>query len=402
LVEVWLPYGGSEIPVRVAEERLVDILRPNTSESPLNTLQEIKRLLEGNRDLEKLAGSGGRICIALGACGSRQLLFDIVKCLVDHLIQKGASVEAVTVLCTQESGGLDLSSFSGIKVVTHNPASSEAIELGESTNKYRPSIDASLISADLKIVLGELKPHPWMQYSGLSDVVLPGLASLNSIKNHLANRKEMDSSGLFKERMSTASSIENLFGLGFVLDGNSAPTRLCLGAISDCVNELGAAVSEVSTRKIERAADIVVISAGGHPKDGSLLSAVEVFPTGLAALKKDGALIVAAECAAGHGDTEFYDWTAERKEPRYLEARLRHSFNYNGFKAAYLARSLENHRIHLVSTIPDHYVEHAFGMRPAETVNLALQTAQRALGSDSRVLVIPDAGRITPVLSPRS
>jgi nickel-dependent lactate racemase len=59
-----------------------------------------------------------------------------------------------------------------------------------------------------------------------------------------------------------------------------------------------------------------------------------------------------------------------------------------------LARVLQTHRIYLVSTIPDYYVEHVFGMRPSPTVNAALQTAQRAHGSDSTISVIPNALRV--------
>jgi nickel-dependent lactate racemase len=145
---------------------------------------------------------------------------------------------------------------------------------------------------------------------------------------------------------------------------------------------------------VNQTADIVVMSVGGRPTDESLLRAVETFPAALPSLKRDGVIIVAAECPQGHGDTEFYDWCAERKEVRYLEARLRHSFNYNGFKAAFLSRTLESHRIYLVSTIPDHYVEGIFSMKAAATVNSALQTAQRTLGSDSTISVIPDASSI--------
>jgi hypothetical protein len=35
-------------------------------------------------------------------------------------------------------------------------------------------------------------------------------------------------------------------------------------------------------------------------------------------------------------------------------------------------------------------VENVFGLRPAKTVNAALLSAQRALGNDSKISVIPD------------
>jgi nickel-dependent lactate racemase len=126
---------------------------------------------------------------------------------------------------------------------------------------------------------------------------------------------------------------------------------------------------------------------------------VEAFPTGLNAVKKEGVLIVAAECGDGHGGGQFYEWSAEHKEPRYLESRLRHRFSYDGFKASFLGRILQTHRVYLVSTIPDHYVENVFGMRPAATVNAALQTAQRTHGSDSTISVIPNACRAVPKLA---
>jgi len=154
------------------------------------------------------------------------------------------------------------------------------------------------------------------------------------------------------------------------------------------------------TRDIPKLADIVVMSAGGTPDDESLLQAIETFPTGIGALKRNGALIIAAECGKGHGDTEFYEWTVERKQPHHLEARLRHNFNYDGFKAVYLSRALDSHRIYLVSTIPDYYVENVFGMRASRTVNAALQTAQRALGAESKISVIPDASRLIPKQQP--
>jgi nickel-dependent lactate racemase len=139
------------------------------------------------------------------------------------------------------------------------------------------------------------------------------------------------------------------------------------------------------------------MSVGGTPFDATLARAVETFPAGINVVKRDGVLVVAAECGEGHGGTQFYEWSAEHKEPRYLESRLRHRFSYDGFKASFLERILQTHRVYLVSTIPDHFVENVFGMRPAVTVNAALQTAQRAHGSDSTISVIPNASRVAPI-----
>jgi nickel-dependent lactate racemase len=184
--------------------------------------------------------------------------------------------------------------------------------------------------------------------------------------------------------------------LGFALDAESRATTIkfdeteaCLGALEPIVNGL---CSIQATKRV----DILVMSAGGAPFDATLAQAVEAFPGALNVLKKGGVLIVAAECGQGHGGGQFYEWSAEHKEPRYLETRLRHRFNYAGFKASFLGRMLHTHRVYLVSTIPDYYVESVFGIRPAQTVNAALQTAQRVHGSDSTISIIPNPYRAVP------
>ena len=199
---------------------------------------------------------------------------------------------------------------------------------------------------------------------------------------------------LHRERAQITELFGDAFALGTLLDADKAPLRFAFGTIQEALTTLQEAMTDLISKTVLKTADIVVISAGGSPQDESLLQAIEIFPTGITALKKNGVLIVAAECGKGHGDTEFYEWTAERKEPHHLEARLRHHYNYNGFKAVYLSRTLNAHRIYLSSTIPDYYVENIFGMKAAVTVNAALQTAQRTIGSDATVSVIPDASRI--------
>lgn len=397
LVEVWLPYGSSEIPARIPEERLIDILRPPKAFSLADVSSESKRLIESNEGIQKMVKQAQRICIALGECGSKQLAAELTKGLVQNLIKNGNAGVSITVLCTPDSAPLKSDSLPEANIIRHDPASSPTVPIEGLKADSLPQLNSIFLNAELKIAVGELKPHHFLQYSGLCDIVMPGLASEDSLRNHLSNRTGNAISDIHKERVEIADAVQNLFALGLVLDADMAPAKIVTGGMSDSLGSLEDVAKRVFSIEVKKPADIVVMSAGGTPVDRSLLRAVETFPAGLAALKRNGALIVTAECGTGHGDQEFYEWTAERKEPRHLEARLRHHFNYNGFKAAFLLRTIETHRIHLVSTIPEHYVQNIFGMKTAKTVNAALQTAQRTLGSDSMISVIPDASRVVPL-----
>jgi nickel-dependent lactate racemase len=395
MVEIWLRYGASEVPARIPEERLVDIFTPRKCDSHPDPAEETTRLLKTNVGLIDAAKEAQRACVVLGPSSNRQLASTLAGTLVEDLKADGVSPNSITILRTKDSPEIDQTYFSDVKVVVHNPVASTTVPMKDSKHDFSISLNSIFKEADLRILLGELKPHHFLGFSGLCDIVFPGLASQESARSQLSGRKQAELSDLYAERVDVANSFENLFAVGFILDGELSPVKITLGGFQDCLRDLVKVAQDICLKKVDRTADILVMSAGGKPWDESLVAAADTLPAATPALKRDGVLILAAECPLGHGNTEFYQWCAEHKEPRYLEARLKHNFSYQGFKAAFLLRILESHRIYLVSTIPDHYVQTVFGMRAAPTVNSALQTAQRSLGLDSTVSVIPDATRVT-------
>jgi len=394
LVEVWLPYGSSEIPVRVPEERLTDIFTRKSLETPLDPIIRTQELAEAANDMMEQARKAKKICIALGATESAEVQRKVLVSLVRSLLQAGVQKSSIVLLRTPDAPEVDSDELVDLMVLQHDPKVSQVTDLSGCQLEYIPSLDSTFLQSDVKILLGELNFHHMLQLSGLVDTVFPKLSTEKASRAQLSNRRGISVNEICRERVEIASAVPNLFVCGFVLDGSKMPARIALGTLEESLRDLKQGLHEVASCEVTRMADIVVMGVGGNPTDATLLSAVETFPAGLTVMRRDAVLIVAAECSQGHGGTEFYEWCAEHKEPRYLESRLRHVFNYNGYKSAFLERILQAHRIYLVSTIPDHYVQDIFGMRAARTVNAALQTAQRSIGSDSDICVIPNASRV--------
>lgn len=345
-------------------------------------------------NLTDSAKTARKVCVAFGASSNQEVLSDIMRIIVEELRAFGIPDQSITVLGAADSQAKVPGEVGS--TVIHDPANSPSLRLQEPNLDSPVDLNSALVSSDLKVLVGEFRPHGFLGFSGLSDIVFPGLASSASVQNHLTNRKGKSILDLYSERVQIAAALQNLFALGYVLSEEHVPARVAFGGFTDCVDSLKEFVENVCSCKIRKPADIVILSAGGWPMDESLLHAVESLPVGIAAVKRGGALILAAECEKGHGGGQFYEWSAERKESRHLEARVRHSFTYEGFKAAFLKRAVETHRVYLVSTIADYYVERVFGMRSAQTVNSALQAAQRAIGSNASITVIPNASRVTP------
>lgn len=389
-----MPYGHSEIPVRVPEERLVDILKPENPGAVLDPVTKATELLKSSEQFQQKVHDASRVCIVLGSCGTEQMTVEITKTVLQFT---NTPQSCTTILCTEESAEPDAIAVSSERVLRHS-SQSETADCTTGKLGFTPQVNSEFVKAGLRVLVGELRPHQFLGYAGLCDLVFPYLGSDASINAHLAERPASTPSDLHKERVQIAASFDNTFALGLGLDSELRASALVFGEVENSLASLEPIVTESYLKQVTKRADILVMSAGGAPFDSTLSRAVESFPGGLNALKRDGALIVAAECGQGHGGRQFYEWSSEHKEPRHLESRLRHHFSYDGFKAAFLGRTLQTHRVYLVSTIPDHYVENVFNLKPAPTVNAALQSAQRAHGSDSTISVIPNACRVTPRL----
>ena len=378
--------------MRVPEERLVDILRPDNANAPPNPVDRATEHLKSNEPFLHKIHDANRLCIVLGSCGGKQLTTDLTRAVLQFM---NNPQESTTIVCTEECADLDLTALGGIRVLRHT-MKSETTDCPTSKDGFALQLNSEFVKADIRVLIGELRPHPFLGYSGLCDLVFPYLASEASMSALRTQRTGATTDDLHKERLEIAKSFDNLFSLGLGLDAELRVSSIVFDALEASLTSLEPQVTETYSKQVTKRAEIVVMSAGGAPFDSTLAQSIESFPAGLEALKKDGALIVAAECEQGHGGHQFYEWSTERKEPRYLEARLRHHFNYDGFKAAFLGRIVQTHRVYLVSTIPDHYIEDVFNMKPATTVNAALQSAQRVHGSDSTISIIPNASRVTP------
>jgi lactate racemase len=390
MVEVWLPYGTSEVAVRVPEETLIDILRPQTISDNTDPAADLKRLIGSNTEFQAIIKHGESVCVAVGRSRNKKLLEQLTLSLLQELKALVGSSDKITLLLTPDSPLSENELGTEISVIRHSTKTSPTTPISGLQSEFAPAINSILMDTPTRIIVGELHPNSALGFSGLSDTIFPELGSEASIQQEISGRKPMTPPDLHKERLNIANKLPHLYALGYVLNEDRSLGRMTFESFQTCINSLEELLREYCTRAVEKLADIVIISAGGTPTDETLLRAVENLPNALSILKRNGAIIFAAECSAGHGNTEFHAWSAEKKEARHLDARLRHAFNLNGWKAACLARAVQNHRVYLISTIPDHHVESAFGLKPAKTVNAALLSAQRALGNDSKISVIPD------------
>jgi len=154
---------------------------------------------------------------------------------------------------------------------------------------------------------------------------------------------------------------------------------------------------EVHGPKIERKLDIVIVSAGSL-LGADLYHAVRVASNVLGAVRREGTVILVAECSKGVGDSSFLAYARRFPERKELSTELRYRFKLGGHVNLFLQDALEKCRIQLVSILPELFVRDSFGLKPSQTATEAVQKAIRVEGKESKILIVPKGDFTVPVM----
>jgi nickel-dependent lactate racemase len=136
--------------------------------------------------------------------------------------------------------------------------------------------------------------------------------------------------------------------------------------------------------------DIVVASAGGHPKDINFYQAQKALTHASLFCKPGGSLILAAACPEGTGNRAYEEFMRGLSSADEVMARFRQQeFRVGPHKAFQVARLLNDFTLYLVSDISPDLVSRLL-MRPSASVQAALDECLNT-SSHKSVAVLPHA-----------
>ncbi len=287
-----------------------------------------------------------------------------------------------------------------------DPAHGSYTDIGKTSLGTTVNLEQELLSCGLKISIGMVLPHYAIGFTGGPELVLPGATSIQTItKSRSLLMKGSPSGSNLVENPILTDSLEAsklagpFYSVCFVPDGWGGIDSVFTGEMEPTYREAVSRYITVHSPKIERRSDIVVISAG-QILGKDLYHAVRVISNALSALRKEGTIVLVAECSGGVGDANFLDYARRFRERKELAAELRYRFKLGGHINLFLQDILERQRVQLVSVLPELYARDAFGLKPARTASEAVQKAVRAEGKDSKILIITRGDLTLPVVDP--
>jgi nickel-dependent lactate racemase len=410
MVDVWLPYGKTEVCLRVPTRNFLGSIEPKEKPGVLDAKAEIERALKepiGSKRLREIVKPESKVAIVVDDAARPEPSHLMVHTLLDELNSVGVKDENITVIfgCGAQRGVTDEEAvkFLGeevlkhVKVVSHNCRAPDLVYLGM-TPKYGTKVYVNRVfaEADVKILTGSVNFHYYAGYEGGRKSVLPAVSGEETIKaNHSmilhpnAKTGVLDGNPIHEDMVEAAKLAKVDFILNVVTNIKGEVVRAFAGDLEKAFYEGVKVADEIYRVPVDRRADIVVVSPGGRPADVNLFQAFDGVCCALEVVKRGGVIILAAECSEGHGNQVFYDWMVKFKDLKTVEREIKRNFVWGGHKAYYLLKALQKAQIILVSVMPDYYAVNAFRLKTARTVNEALNQAFKTVGENAKVWVMP-------------
>jgi lactate racemase len=405
----------------VVESQVVAPL-PNVREA----ISDALRHPVGTPPLCEMAHPGNRVCIVFTDITRSSPDDLLVPALLAELKQAGVRDSDVTLLCgvgmhrasTREEKILKLGAeiVEHYRVIDNEPQNPKVlVDLGMTPGGVPVLIHKATVETDLLIATGLVEPHQYAGYSGGRKTLAVGAAGEALIAHthgpafvdHPGTRLGRTKGNPFHDAVTEAARRANLrFILNVVLDDHKRILKVSAGAPEPAFEELVAFARSVYEVSIPHQYD-VAIGGVGFPKDANLYQASRaasyLFFAPVPVVRPGGFLIILALCeegaGAGVGEQRFL--SAMRDAPNIqfiLDDARRNGYPPGQQRAFVMAKVLEQARVVIVGSQCPELVRDC-KMIPAPTIEQALEIAQRDLGANLDVLIVPHAMLTLPVIS---
>jgi nickel-dependent lactate racemase len=369
----------------------------------------------GSRPLAGLVHAGQRVVIVTSdvtrPCPSARLLPSVLE----ELNRGGVRDEDIVVVfglgnhrphTTKEQKQLAGEAVYGrVRCIDSDPTD---VKLVGHTRRGTPvAIFRPVLDADVRVCMGALEYHYFAGYSGGYKAIVPGVCTAETIQH---NHRMMIEPGAAPGRLGGNPVREDIdeagamVGVHFVLNVILDSSKHVVSAVAghpEVAHRTGCARLDSFGRVvIERPADLVVVSAGGYPKDINLYQAQKALDSARQVVRPGGVILLVAECAEGTGNQTFETWMSDPQGPDAIIARIQREFVLGGHKAAAVAAAMKQAAVYLVSALPQDRAR-AMGFSPFTSLDDAVQSALKRVGPSATVVIMPEGGSVLPCVEER-
>lgn len=405
--------GTSTEVVEVPEKNLIGVLRAKPAPAIASEEEEVRRALRepvGAPPLRQVVRPGEKIAVITSDITRPMPTRKVMPALLDELYAAGVKPEDITLVFALGSHRRQTDeerrrlagerAWNEIRCVDCDP--DDCVHLGVTSAGTPVDITRVVAEADRRICLGNVEYHYFAGYSGGAKAIMPGCSTRAAIQsNHSMMVRAEAAAGNLKtnpvrrdiEEAAALCGIDYI--LNVVLGEHKEILRAAAGDVTLAHRELCAFLDKIYLNELPQAADIVLVSQGGAPKDLNLYQTQKALDNARHAVRQGGIIILIGSCREGLGERVFEQWMTTSPSPEAMIERIGRDFQLGGHKAAAIAITLQKAKIFLVSELEDEFVRSIF-LTPQPSAQAALEQAFRELGGDASVLAMPFGGSTLP------
>jgi len=409
-VRVTLKFGKGELSSEIPEKNILEFIYPQEFAGIRDVEKEVLNALSnpiGSPPLEEIVKGKRRVAILVSditrPCPTRMLIGPVLKTIERAGIERDA-ITIVYGLGTHRKHSEDEKRsivgdfvYENYRCIDSNLY--DVVHLGETSRGTPVEIFRPVEEADFIICIGNIEFHYFAGYSGGVKPIVAGVGSKRAIeKNHMLMIEESAEAGnlespVRKDMEEFASIVGVNFILNVVLNSREEIVKVVAGDPIEAHREGARIVDAMYKRRVREEADVVLCSAGGYPNDINLYQVQKAIDNVKRAVRREGTIVIAAECPEGFGNEIFERWMTEH---RYLEEfmrmsdRVRREFTLGGHKAASISMIMKHADIMLITRMNEEKVRRAF-FEYARDLEDAKKKIFEKYGEDAKITVVPFA-----------
>jgi nickel-dependent lactate racemase len=398
MAHIQLPYGSGTLELELEADMLdieAQVAPSKKKRSPLESLRAALRNPLGAQPLHEIAArkASPSIVIVVDDHTRAAPTELMLTALMEELGEDARERITVLVACGTHQPPSDadvrriLGNYYGVLPVSIHDCDAPGLTAVGSTSRGTPvKLNSVYMNADIKILTGDITLHYYAGFGGGRKSILPGIGARETI---LANHAL-----LVHEQARTANLEGNPVHLDMMEAAHLAPPDFILNVICSAPDQIEQAYAgafeqaflqgvsyarNLFCRTTDALYDLLIVSAGGSPKDRNLYQAAKAIENCYRAVAPGGALLLVAECPEGVGDPLFARWMDTYPTYAAAEQAVQAHFVLGGHKAFYIRKVMERIALAVVSELDVELLErwHILGFQSLES---ALSILKKDIG----------------------
>jgi len=387
MVEIWLPYGKTEVHVSVPLRNLMGTLEPIKKEPAVSNRETVRESLLNPVNAEsflELIRTGDNVAVGIDGTINPRTCVSSLNAMLEICRNEEVPFEKITLHIgsgMKETSSSDLINYlrssdalKNIEIKEHLRKTSDLVDLGTTSNGTEVAVNRAFYESEYKVALGEVLIDYHSGLRGVQSTLLPAFTGYNTLEQNrrLAFKEtvtpgEIAENTVHNDSMEAAEMVGLNLAVNLVSDARYDLVSAHSGNLKDSWTQATESFSDSYRMQAESNADVIIVSAGGSKYDFDLYNAIWALGSIKDVAHRNTAIILIAECRDGLGANGLSNLA---RIDKLSELRRRYML---GAEAVYLIKSIiRNNDIFLVSTLPK-YVADPLGFKIERTANDAIK-----------------------------